>query len=317
MSANLAAMLAAPIGSRGPRRCRSRCAAPWVRFAAAGAVAVSEGSRRLLLTWRSASSSSQPRCSPGQCTDTAFVWTKPAVTLGHRYPSQDVPEGLRYCTDFVTEAEVQELMRAVEQGPWSPHLKGRRQQFFGLVYYHTQHDMPALQPGTMERQTGRPMEDLPPWLFDRIDALDVFTRRGELNQVAVNDYTERAGIGLHVEDVMSFGANLATLSLLQPIQLTLVPATEPEPTRDGIDTGSWIKVLLEPRSMLILQGESRYQYRHGIRKTKSIVMPDGSRLVRDEAYRRVSLTFRELLETRRMLDCDVSSQIQSPRLSLV
>ncbi|CAE7603021.1 unnamed protein product [Symbiodinium natans] len=56
-------------------------------------------------------------------------------------------------------------------------------------------------------------------------------------------------------------------------------------------------------------GESRYEYRHGIRRSKLVQLADGQVLRRDEGYRRVSLTFRELLESRRQLcqtDADVA-----------
>jgi len=194
-----------------------------------------------------------------------------------------------------------------ERGAWGQHLKSRAQQFFGLVYYQTTHELPSLQPQSLAGQTGRPMDALPLWLLTRVLKTNVFADAYALNQVAANEYRGRAGIAAHVEDPMSFGPNLATVSLLAPVELTLTPTEEPSLGKDGVDHGNWIKVLLEPRSLLVLQGESRYAYRHGIRKSKLVRLADGSYLRRAADYRRISLTFRELLPTRRQLPDEVSS----------
>ena len=230
------------------------------------------------------------------------LWSDPAVEVGPKH-GPSMPEGLRYIRDFVTCSEEEELVAITEQGDWLSHLI-RAQQFFGLVYYQTRHDMASLQPASLEMQQGRPLSDLPSWLLPRLIGTGVFVP-GELNQVAVNRYTGTTGIAAHVEDPHSFGPNLATLSLLQPVQMTLSVASEAKNSKelpgDGIDHGNWVKVLLEPRSLLVLQGESRYAYRHGIRRSRLVRLRDGTELKRAADYCRISLTFRQLLETRRMV----------------
>ncbi|CAE8634067.1 unnamed protein product, partial [Polarella glacialis] len=243
-----------------------------------------------------------PTLPSGQTsTKQGVAWTTPCAIYGDRFEQGRIPEGLSYCPDFVTEAEEAELDEMMKQGPWMRHIKSRAQQFFGLVYYQTSHEVPALQPGSEEAQLGRPLDDLPPWLLPRVLDTGTFPREGEINQVAANEYIGTAGISSHVEDPIAFGANLATVSLLAPIQLTLTPVEEDLHGRDGLDHGNWIKVLLEPRSLLVLQGDSRYRFRHGIRRSKNVTLASGAPLSRKEGYRRVSLTFRELLETRRKL----------------
>lgn len=221
-----------------------------------------------------------------------------------------MPLGLRYCRDFVTCDEEEVLIAALDDPPghWLGHLKSRAQQFFGLVYYHTTHDLHALQPVEDELQHGRPMGQLPAWLVPRVVGTGVYPGgAAEINQIAANEYTGHAGISHHVEDVACFGANLATLSLLEPIELTLTPveACTPEAAARaalGVDGEDWVKVLLEPRSLFVLQGESRYRFKHGIRRSKLVPLPTGEVRRRGGDYRRVSLTFRELLSTRRMLE---------------
>eukprot|EP00931_Biecheleriopsis_adriatica_P118751 TRINITY_DN94079_c0_g1_i1.p1 TRINITY_DN94079_c0_g1~~TRINITY_DN94079_c0_g1_i1.p1 ORF type:complete len:311 (-),score=50.69 TRINITY_DN94079_c0_g1_i1:124-1056(-) len=236
-------------------------------------------------------------------------WSRPTASYGRRFKlGSNLPEGLRYCRDFITSAEEAELDILLNQGPWVRHIKSRAQQFFGLVYYHTTHNVPALQPENVIAQQGRPFSDLPPWLLQRVLSTGAFPREGEVNQVAANEYLQNAGISSHVEDPTAFGPNLATLSLLSPVQLTLTPAEEELHGRDGQDHGNWVKILLEPCSLLLLQGDSRYGYRHGIRRSKRVHLADGKSLRRDDSYRRVSLTFRELLSTRRQLAADEPTQ---------
>ncbi|CAE7732786.1 ALKBH8, partial [Symbiodinium pilosum] len=231
---------------------------------------------------------------------TSFQWTQPSAVYGHRFKLNGrLPEGLRYCPEFITESEEKELDELLSSGPWLRHIKSRAQQFFGLVYYQTTQELPALQPSeTSAEREARPMEELPTWLMQRVLATGAFPREGEINQVAANEYLERAGISSHVEEPTAFGANLGTLSMLSPVQMTLTPAEEDLHGRDGLDHGNWVKILLEPRSLLLLQGESRYEYRHGIRRSKLVQLADGKVFRREEDYRRVSLTFRELLQSR-------------------
>lgn len=245
-----------------------------------------------------------------------WSWSAPSVEFGPKHADR-LPEGLRYVTDFVSPEEEAELVEVLQRGDWLTHLI-RAQQFFGLVYYQTRHDLATLQPGTPRAQAGRSMDDLPGWLIPRLVSTGVFPRgHQEINQVAANDYRRTVGIAAHVEDVVSFGPNLATLSLLAPVTITLSVADEEKNSReepgDGIDHGNWVKVLLEPRSLLVLQGESRYRYRHGIRRSRLIRLRDGSIYKREEDYHRMSLTFRELLDTRRKLPlhCPISGPAET------
>ena len=74
----------------------------------------------------------------------------------------------------------------MEFDPFRNHQKSlpRGQQFFGLVYYQTSHDLVALQPMEKELQVGRPLEELPSWLLPRLVQTGVFQGE-EINQVGM------------------------------------------------------------------------------------------------------------------------------------
>ncbi|CAJ1375411.1 unnamed protein product [Effrenium voratum] len=128
---------------------------------------------------------------------------------------------MRYCPNFISRAEEQELDKLLEAGPWQfladarlRHIKSRAQQFFGLVYYQTSHELPALQPNhPASQREARPLQELPEWLMQRIVATGAFPREG-------------------------LGDSLQFAWLLLP---------EQEIRSDGADHGNWVKILLEPR----------------------------------------------------------------------
>ncbi|CAJ1415383.1 unnamed protein product [Effrenium voratum] len=232
-----------------------------------------------------------------------YAWSAPVVTYGSRLSvPREVPAGLRYCPDFITKEEEAEVMLALD-GPgaaWMRQIR-RAQQFFGLVYYQTSQRVPELQPtvdSPRDAQLGRGFEELPGWLLPRLRCTGVFDP-GEINQVQANEYLEDSGIGVHVEDPAA-GPTLATLSLLQPVQLTLQKAHEGKAAHRNLrDPEDCIKVLLEPGSLLVLQGPSREDFSHCIRMSKRVPLRDGSVVRRTKSFRRVSLTFRGIIEAKR------------------
>lgn len=121
------------------------------------------------------------------------------------------------------------------------------------------------------------------------------TRSAFPSQILVNEYRGNAGISTHFEDSTAFGGVIGTVSLLSPVYLTLErPLEKISPT-----LLARVKVLLEPRSLLVLEGEARRDWRHGITGQRRIGLPDGSVVRRGPEFRRVSLTIRHLLAGRR------------------
>jgi alkylated DNA repair dioxygenase AlkB len=57
-------------------------------------------------------------------------------------------------------------------------------------------------------------------------------------------------------------------------------------------TGVQVPILIEPGSLYVMQGEARYQWKHGIMARKSDVY-SGRRIQRG---RRISLTFRTVIQ---------------------
>jgi alkylated DNA repair dioxygenase AlkB len=256
-------------------------------------------------------------------------WKSVEMPGGYRlYASRDdlFPiDGLTYIPDFLSKEEQERAIATVDVHPFE-HVISRRQQFWGEVYYHTTHDLTAIQP--TEKKESLPLQTFR-WLLDKLDSrLDTeeaekyrnvipateagsYVYQGKertyaatppgifvdevADQILVNEYVGTSGIAHHLDDPMAFGHVLVMISLVTPVYMTL--------TRTSDD--QQVKILLEPGSMVLMKGEARHGFLHHIpKKAKWIILPDGTRFYRDLNHRRLSLTVRQLLEGRKKVDND-------------
>lgn len=245
-----------------------------------------------------------------------------ARCLLHVSDSSMLPTGVRYFPAFLTESDERRIMEIVDSRRWSTVFR-RRQQFYGEIYYHTSGAVPAVQPvigdssfgaaaaegGTKQCDESAPTHDISSfeWLAERffsphfagMDAIFGDDRSSFPTQILVNEYLGNAGIASHFEDEEAFGPVIATISLLAPIYMTLEKPREKNNACDDIVRSS--KLLLEPRSMMIMSGESRFDFRHCITRHMDVYLPSGEVVKRRAGYRRVSLTIRHLLPGRRQV----------------
>jgi alkylated DNA repair dioxygenase AlkB len=175
-----------------------------------------------------------------------------------------VVPGLTVLPDYVTPAEAAGLLARVDAEPWLDDLK-RRVQHHGYRYDYKRREV------TADAFLG----PLPDWLGAWAERLH---REGHIerapDQVIVNEYQPGQGIAAHVDCVPCFGPTVLSLSLNSGCELVLTP----------LGGGAAQPVLLAPRSLLILAGESRVAWRHAI--------PARQRDHGVARTRRVSLTFR-------------------------
>jgi alkylated DNA repair dioxygenase AlkB len=96
------------------------------------------------------------------------------------------------------------------------------------------------------------------------------------DQVIINEYQLGQGITAHIDCVPCFEEVIVSLSLKAPVMMDFTQNTYKE------------TILLAPRSLLILSGDARYTWKHGIagRKNDPGLGPRS---------RRVSLTFRNVI----------------------
>jgi alkylated DNA repair dioxygenase AlkB len=286
------------------------------------------------------SSSSSPPVAANPTLPSAIEHpsTNPCTTPDELCPRNEAGEkvrihGLSYYKNFFSKEEQAELLTSIYEQPFQKII-ARRQQFYGEVYYHTSHKNRLLQPSKADDGSKNaenddnnderspislPMETLLSHVQERCQPF--FNEAdGFPSQLLVNEYRNNLGIASHFEDMTAFGSVILTISLRNPIYMTL---KKPMLRTNGCEDYHDIqKILLEPGSLLVMQGDARYDYRHGIAKykwitglNKNIENDNGENsndsaeyehtttedgiMCRDEPYRRVSVTIRHLLHTRR------------------
>ncbi|ETO36184.1 hypothetical protein RFI_00879 [Reticulomyxa filosa] len=127
----------------------------------------------------------------------------------------------------------------------------------------------------------------------------------DMDQCTVNEYTSGQGIRPHVESTDAFEEVVLSISLLTPVIMDFRHQQHKHIKKS---------VVLQPRSLLLLHGESRHLWSHGIAHRKYDII--GRSLV--ERTRRISLTFRKIRPEEQQMKIlqertrvEVDKQIQS------
>lgn len=188
--------------------------------------------------------------------------------------------GLIYVPDFITEDEETAFVQGIEAKEWDPDLKRRVQQYGYRFHHESQH----IKLWTFKDGNKLPAADpipafLHPVMQRMVDA-GYYSRTPE--QTIINEYLPGQGIHPHIDKTHCFEEVVASISLLSPCVM------------DFRHTRTFEKkaVLLPPRALLILTGESRYDWTHGI-ESKETDTFNGKEFARQ---RRISVTFRLVIQ---------------------
>jgi len=181
-----------------------------------------------------------------------------------------LPLGLKIIEDFLSKEEEKSLLDKIENGGWEGDgEKIRRVQQFGVRYDYKTHQV--------DHEAKAP--EIPKFLHFLIERISPFISTA-IRQVFVNEYVHHQGIGPHIDPPDTFGPEIFGVSLGSPAVMRF--------SREEYDN---VNVLLNPRSLLIMSGESRYLWKHEIPYTKSVVgFPR-----RKKGFRRISVTLRGVM----------------------
>jgi len=174
----------------------------------------------------------------------------------------DVPAipGLAYRPEFLTRADEKALLNLIDASPWDTHWQ-RRIQPYGDSYGFTASCPPMPQWGIALAERLH-AEGLTPFLCDRM---------------LVNEYLPGQGIAPHV-DYEPYDRTVASISLGSACVMDF----------EHVDGTAKHVAWLEPRSVLVMDGEARYRWTHGIAGRKKDAW-NGAWFQRG---RRISITFR-------------------------
>lgn len=184
-----------------------------------------------------------------------------------------VIRGLVYVADYLDSEQQTHLLAQVDSQAWSLDLQ-RRVQHHGYVYDYRRR--------TIDQTAA--LGPLPRCLWDLSERLyrDGFCPDPP-DQVIVNEYLPGQGIALHVDCEPCFGETIISLSLGSACVMDFADSLS-----DRMES-----LLLERGSLLVLQGDARYRWKHGIARRKTDAY--AGHLIRRD--RRISLTFRNVILT--------------------
>ncbi len=180
--------------------------------------------------------------------------------------------GVYYHQEFLTTEEHDYYLAKIDGSTWLNDL-ARRVQHYGYKYsYKTRRIDETMFLGP-----------LPEWAQELALRLYNYEIMPVLaDQVIVNEYLPGQGIANHIDCISCFGSTIVTISLCSGC---IMDFTAPEPSTSR----KWL--YLQPKSVLRLSNEARYQWKHGIAKRKTDRL-NGIKIPRE---RRVSITFRSIV----------------------
>ncbi len=180
--------------------------------------------------------------------------------------------GLELYPNFITEKEEKELVHSIDNSPWLNDLK-RRVQHYGYKYdYRARKIDNSLYLG-----------ELPNWskfLYQRM--IDKKILNFSPDQAIINDYQIGQGISSHIDCEPCFGDTIISISLGSSCVINF---------EKDLNSKHKIGIFVEPRTLLVMKKESRYEWYHGIPQRKSDKF--NNETIKRE--RRISITFRKVI----------------------
>jgi len=186
--------------------------------------------------------------------------------------TNEILPNIVYIQKFVSEEQQDKIINFIDEQDWSTSLKRRVQQY-GFDYDY----------GKKSVETSNPSRELPDWslsILKQLEENQFFIQKPY--QLIVNEYQPGQGISSHIDRVSCFGDLIVSISLCSACVMTFT----------HIQSMIKVPILLEPCSLLVLEGATRYNWKHGISPRKFDVYSG----LKFERKRRLSLTFRSVIK---------------------
>ncbi len=156
------------------------------------------------------------------------------------------PKDLIIHPEFIDKEEERKLINAIRRENWSTELS-RRTQHYGYEYHYYSRNI-------------NPAPQIPDWGKEFIEKLiESKIVEQSPDQIIVNEYKPGQGIREHVDNIQKFGDVVISLSLKSACEFKFINTKNKNIT--------W-SIYLQPRTLVIMKGESRYQWMHKIPAVK-------------------------------------------------
>lgn len=178
-----------------------------------------------------------------------------------------IPEGIALSFNVITPEKEAEIISWLDAHTWSTELT-RRTQHYGYIYNYK----------------GGNLKSGPILEGPILEIAQMIKKTGLMNpvQCIVNEYYRQQCIAPHI-DSLSFGPVIMGLSIGSDGVMVFKRGNEQ------------FNCFLPRRSLVMLSGPARYEWKHGISKNITYINSEGIKVNKPEDYRRISLTFREVI----------------------
>ena len=178
--------------------------------------------------------------------------------------------GLTYIPNFIDKLEVKNFIDSINSEQWLSDIK-RRVQHYGYKYDYKARSI----------DYSMFLGQLPNWALPMAQRLYNEKHIDTVpDQLIVNEYEPGQGIANHVDCEPCFGDTVISISLGSSCVMDFV----------NVRTKQKIEVMLESGSLVVLSGEARHKWTHGIAQRKS----DNFNGIKTDRLLRISMTFRKV-----------------------
>ena len=194
--------------------------------------------------------------------------------LAHITKQKSAPpiDGLSYIPDFISDVEHKEIWEAVNKETWLNDLK-RRVQHYGYKYDYKKKSIDySMYIGSIPEWTR--------FIAERIVSKGYMKHLPD--QLIINEYEPGQGIADHIDCEPCFEDTIISLSLGSCCIMEF---------KNKLDRRDKYEHLLEPKSLVVIAGEARYHWTHGIPARERDVCLERTIFRK----RRISLTFRKVI----------------------
>lgn len=221
----------------------------------------------------------------------AYTETVPLTNGLSRFSK--IPPGVILLPNFVSESEEILLLSLNDFSDLneSQYMKHRKVKHYG---YEFRYDINNVD-------KDKPLKESIPddcnFLWPRLSEIHPNLSNFKPDQLTVNHYKPNQGIPPHVDTHSAFEDPIMSLSLNSDTVMEFKSENE------------HLSILLPRRSLLIMSGESRYNWTHGITPRKFDIIPSTNGLTVQKRDVRVSFTFRKLRTGK--CDCEYRNNCDS------
>ncbi|BAN00532.1 alpha-ketoglutarate-dependent dioxygenase AlkB [Ilumatobacter coccineus] len=175
------------------------------------------------------------------------------------------PDGMTFTPGYVSPDEERDLLNSIDNASWDESM-ARRVQHYGWRYDYKQR---KVEPSSY-------LGPLPAFLGPLVDRINQqFGLRAD--QAIINEYEPGQGIAPHVDCEPCFGPVIAMLGLGSDAQM------------DFGRHGETLPLLFQRRGLLVVEGDARHHWTHGIARRRT------DKLFGTRRARRVSVTLRQIV----------------------